>query len=109
MVGESVTLTVRTPSGRDSFNNPVYTETTATVADVLIGQPTAEEAQSSIDLYGKRCEVMLGIPKGDTHDWEDTTVTFWGHTWHTIGPMIMGIEANVPTRWHRKIRAARDE
>ena len=73
------------------------------------GEPTAEEAQSSIDLYGARCEVMLGIPKGDTHDWENTTVTFWGRTWHTIGPVIMGIEANVPTMWHKKIRAARDE
>ena len=109
MVGESVVLTVKTLSGYDSFNNPVYVTSTETVANVLIGQPTAEEAQSSIDLYGKRCEVVLGIPKGDTHDWEDTTVTFWGRTWHTIGPTIMGIEANVPTPWHRKIRAARDE
>lgn len=109
MIGESVVLTVKTQSGVDAFNDPVYTETTETVANVLIGQPTAEEAQSSIDLYGARCEVMLGIPKGDEHDWEDTTVTFWGKTWHTIGPVIMGIEANVPTMWHKKIRAARDE
>lgn len=109
MIGESVVLTVKTQSGVDAFNDPVYTETTETVANVLIGQPTAEEAQSSIDLYGKRCEVMLGIPKGDTHEWENTTVTFWGRTWHTIGPVIMGIEANVPTMWHKKIRAARDE
>ena len=109
MIGESVVLTVKTQSGVDAFNDPVYTETTETVANVLIGQPTAEEAQSSIDLYGARCEVMLGIPKGDTHDWENTTVTFWGRTWHTIGPVIMGIEANVPTMWHKKIRAARDE
>lgn len=109
MTGESVVLTVKTLSGVDGFNDPVYTETQETVANVLIGQPTAEEAQSSIDLYGARCEVMLGIPKGDTHEWENTTVTFWGRTWHTIGPVIMGIEANVPTMWHKKIRAARDE
>ncbi len=109
MIGESVVLTVKTQSGVDAFNDPVYTETQETVANVLIGQPTAEEAQSSIDLYGARCEVMLGIPKGDTHEWENTTVTFWGRTWHTIGPVIMGIEANVPTMWHKKIRCARDE
>lgn len=109
MTAETVVLTVKTPSGCDSMNNPVYVTTTETVANVLIGQPTAEEAQSSIDLYGKRCEVMLGIPKGDTHEWENTTVTFWGRTWHTIGPVIMGIEANVPTMWHKKIRCARDE
>ena len=109
MTGESVVLTVRSLSGYDAMNDSVYTETTETVANVLIGQPTAEEAQSSIDLYGKRCELMLGIPKGDTHDWEDTTVTFWGRTWHTVGPVLMGIEANVPTMWHKKIRVARNE
>ena len=109
MTGVSVALTVKTLSGYDSMNNPVYVTGTETVGNVLIGEPTAEEAQSSIDLYGKRCEVMLGIPKGDQHDWEDTTVTFWGKTWHTIGPIIMGIEENVPTPWHRKIRCARDE
>lgn len=109
MVGESVTLTVKTETGRDSFNNPTYSVTTVTVSNVLIGQPTAEEAQSSIDLYGKRCDYMLGIPKGDQHIWEDTTVSFWGHTFDTVGPMIMGIEANVPTQWHHKIRVTRRE
>ena len=109
MIGESVALTVKTETGRDAFNDPVYSTTTETVNNVLIGQPTAEEAQSSIDLYGKTCDYMLGIPKGDTHDWEDTTVTFWGYTWDTIGPTIMGIEQNVPTPWHRKIRVHRHE
>lgn len=109
MTAETVVLTVKTQSGTDAFNDPVYTETQESVHNVLIGQPTAEEAQSSIDLYGARCEVMLGIPKGDTHEWENTTVTFWGRTWHTIGPVIMGIEANVPTMWHKKIRVARNE
>ncbi len=109
MTAETVVLTVKTQNGYDAFHDPVYTETQESVHNVLIGQPTAEEARSSIDLYGARCEVMLGIPKGDTHDWENTTVTFWGRTWHTIGPVIMGIEANVPTMWHKKIRCARDE
>lgn len=109
MVGQSVTLKVKTLTGADSFNNPTYSVQDATVDDVLIGQPTAEEAQTSIDLYGKRCEVMLGIPKGDEHEWEDTQVVFWGRTWDTVGPVIQGIEANVPTRWHKKIRCARHE
>lgn len=109
MIGETVTLNVRTASTPDAFNDKTWTYTPTTVNNVLIGQPTADEAQSSIDLYGKKCELMLGIPKGDTHDWEDTTVVFWGRTWDTIGPTIMGIEANVPTPWHRKIRVKRHE
>lgn len=109
MRGETVILNTRTESTPDAFNDQTWTYTPASVDNVLIGQPTAEEAQTSIDLYGKRCELMLGIPKGDTHDWEDTTVVFWGRTWDTIGPTLMGIEANVPTPWHRKIRVARHE
>lgn len=109
MVGITVTLHVRTQTGTDAFNDPVYSETTVDVANVLAGQPTADEVTSGIDLYGKKAEFMLGIPKGDTHDWEDTEVEFFGRTFRTFGPTIMGIEANVPTMWHKKIRVARYE
>ena len=109
MVGASVVLHVRTRSGTDAFNDPVFTESTVTVANVLIGQPTTEEVTSSIDLYGKKTEYMLGIPKGDTHVWENTEVEFFGQTWQTFGAVIQGIEANVPTPWHRKVRVCRSE
>ena len=109
MIGASVVLHVRTKSGTDAFNDPVYTETTVTVANVLIGQPTTDEVTSSIDLYGKKTEYMLGIPKGDANAWEDTEVEFFGQTWRTFGAVIQGIEANVPTPWHRKVRVCRCE
>lgn len=109
MTGTTVLLHVRTQSGVDAYNDPVYTETTEAVANVLVGQPTTEEITSSIDLYGKRIEYMLGIPKGDTHDWEDTTVEIWGKPYRTFGATIQGIEANVPTPWHKKVRVARSE
>ena len=109
MVGQNVVLHVRTKSGTDAMNDPVYTDATVTVANVLIGQPTTEEVNSSIDLYGKRTEFVLGIPKGDAHVWEDTTVEFFGQTWRTFGSVIQGIEANVPTPWHKKVRVCRCE
>lgn len=109
MVGVSVVLHVRTASGTDAFNDPVFTETTVTVANVLIGQPTTDEVTSSIDLYGKKTEYMLGIPKGDTHVWTDTVVEFFGKSWQTFGDVIQGIEANVPTPWHKKVRVCRCE
>lgn len=107
MTGVPVVLHVRTQTGVDSFNNPVYEDSTVTVDNVLIGQPTTEEISSSIELYGKKIEYMLGIPKGDAHDWEDTMVEFWGQTYRTFGMTIQGIEANIPTPWHRKVRVER--
>ena len=118
MVGTTVTLyersqavTTDTPPAPvyDAFGDPVWTYTAVDVANVLIGQPTTDEITSSIDLYGKKCEYMLGIPKGDAHAWEDSKVVFFGQTWRTFGTVIQGIEANVPTPWHHKIRVARYE
>lgn len=107
MKGVSVTLHVKTQTGTDAFNNPVYTDSTTTVANVLIGQPTTEDITSSIELYGKKIEYMLGIPKGDTNNWEDTTVEFFGNTYRTFGFTMQGIEENIPTPWHKKVRVER--
>ena len=93
----------------DSFNDPVWEFKAVTVANVLVGQPTADEITSGIDLYGKKAEYMIGIPKGDEHAWEDADVEFFGRRWRTFGTVIRGIEANVPTPWHYKIRVARYE
>ena len=108
MKGVSVILHIKTQTGVDAFNNPVYADSTETVENVLIGQPTTEEIDSTISLYGKKIEYMLGIPKGDTHNWEDTIVEFWGNRYRTFGMTIQGIEANIPTPWHKKIRVERD-
>ena len=119
MVGITVTLyerqqavTTNTPPAPvfDRFRDPVWTYKAAvSVANVLVGQPTADEITSGIDLYGKKAEFMLGIPKGDAHAWEDAKIEFFGRTWQAFGPVIRGIEANVPTPWHHKIRVARYE
>lgn len=105
--GASVILYVKTPGAPDALNNLTYTKTPVQVDNVVIGQPTTDDITTSINLYGKRIEYMLGIPKGDTHDWEDTTVEFFGHTYRTFGHEIVGIEANVPLSWHKKIRVER--
>ena len=108
MIGVSVILHIKTQTGVDAFNNPVYADSTETVKNVLIGQPTTEEIDSTLSLYGKKIDYMLGIPKGDAHNWEDTIVEFWGDRYRTFGMTIQGIEANIPTPWHKKIRVERD-
>ena len=109
MTGVTVVLHVRTPSGVDAFNNPTFTDTTVNVANVLVGQPTTDEVTSSISLYGKKIEYMLGIPKGDANVWTDTVVEIFGEPFRTFGDTIQGIEANIPTPWHKKVRVARCE
>lgn len=109
MTGVTVTLYERVLTGHDALNDPVYALTPVDVPNVLVGQPTTDEVTSSIDLYGKRIEYMLGIPKGDTHNWEDTAVIIFGQTYRTFGSTIQGIEANVPTPWHKKVRVCRYE
>lgn len=104
MRGMTVTLTVRTASTPDAFNNPTWTETTVDVPGVLVGQPSTDDIASGISLYGKRIEYMLGIPRGDTHAWEDTKVQFFGRTFRTFGAVEQGIEDNIPGPWTRKVR-----
>lgn len=109
MRGVSVLLHVRTQSGTDAFNNPIWTEETVTVDNVLIGEPSTDDISSSISLYGKRIAYMLGLPKGDSHVWTDTVVEFFGGKYRTFGDTIQGIEENIPTPWHRKVRVERIE
>lgn len=109
MRGIPVTLHVKTQNGVDGFNSPVYTESLETVQNVLVGEPSSTDITDSISLYGKRIEYMLGIPKGDAHDWNDVTVEFFGRTYKTFGTVIEGIEAYIPTAWHRKVRCERIE
>ena len=110
MRGQTVTLYERKKTGTDAFGAPTYTETAVTVKNVLIGEPSTDDITSSIQLYeGHVIRYMLGIPKGDTHDWRDNRVEWtdaYGirHKTRTFGAPITGIEANIPTPWHMKVR-----
>ena len=106
-----ITVSVRTVTAVDTdpFNVPVVSETWEDVDDVLVGEPSTDDITTSMEMYGKRIAYMLGIPKGDAHVWKDTVVKWtdaYGteHTVRTFGVPITGIEANIPTRWHKKVR-----
>lgn len=110
MRGTTVTLYEQTPtSSVDDFGVPIVTETATSVENVLVGEPTSDDIATSTALYQKVIRYMLGIPKGDTHDWMDKKVEWtdaYGttHTVKTFGFPITGIEENVPTPWHMKVR-----
>ena len=109
MRGQTVTLYEKTQTGVDSFNRPIYEEAPVLVENVLIGEPSTDDITSSTDIYGKRIVFMLGIPKGDQHNWQDRKVSWtdaYGTviTVHTFGFPITGVEANIPGPWHKKVR-----
>lgn len=108
----SVILTEKTQSGTDAFNQPVYTTEDKTVSGVLVGEPSTDDITNAFTTYGAKLVYTLAIPKGDTHNWEDTTVTLpepFAGTYHTVGIPTAGIEANIPLRWNKKVKLERYE
>ena len=109
MIGITVTLYQQTQTGVDGFNRPVYEEVPVNVENVLVISASATEVLDTLNLTGKRAVYNLGIPKGDTHDWTDAVVEFFGRRWKTISFPREGIEENVPTMWHKKVQVERYE
>jgi hypothetical protein len=107
MKGTTIQLIVNTQSGTDPFGAPIYTEELVDVPDVLVGSPTTDDITDSLNLYGKKIEYMLGIPKGDTHNWTDAEVIIWGNRYRTFGYPITGEQANIPLRWGQNVRVER--
>lgn len=107
MKGMTIQLVKKTQIGTDSFNAPVYSEELINVDDCLVGQPTADDMSNTLALYGKTIAYTIGIPKGDTNNWIDTEVIFFGERFRTIGYPETGIQANIPLRWGQNIKVER--
>lgn len=107
--GIDITLYVKTKTGEDGFHDPIYTETPVMVHNVLVGQPSAEEITTELQLTGRRIAYTLAIPKGDANDWNDVRVEFWGQKFRTCGGAVQGIDALVPLCWNKKVQVERYE
>lgn len=105
--GITIQLLVKTESGRDAFNAPVYDEVWVNVDNVLVAPVSSTEALDILNLTGKKAEYNLGIPKGDTHDWEDCKVKFFGEIWRSVGFPQEGIEDLIPLFWNKKVMVER--
>lgn len=107
--GITVNLITKTGSGTDAFNRPIEQETTTPVDNVLVAplSQTGEEILSELSLNGKKAKYQLAIPKGDTHNWTDAEVEFFGERWRTIGFPTEGIEDLIPLDWNRKVLVER--
>lgn len=102
--GITVTLYSTAVASTDDFNRPTFTETPVQVKNVLVTPASAEAVINELSISGKRLVYELCIPKGDTNDWEDKKVAFFGRTWKTFGPVEEWIESMVPLAWNRKVK-----
>lgn len=107
MRGVTVYLHVKTESGTDAFGAPIYVDEVIPVDNVLIGEPSSDQALEDLNLYGKRLAYVLAIPKGDDNVWTDTEVEFFGETFRTYGEPTQGIEDLIPLSWNKKVRVER--
>lgn len=105
--GITVTLHTETLIGRDDFNAPIYAETPVNVDNVLVAPLSSTEALEALDLTGKKVVYQLAIPKGDTNDWEDKRVTFFGKDWHVVSFSTEGIDELIPLMWNKKVQVER--
>lgn len=105
--GIQITLINKKPVGKNPFGEVIYEDIEIPVENVLVAPTTNEDVISAMDLYGKRAAYTLGIPKGDTHDWEDAEVRFFGARWRTFGISTVGIDHLIPLEWNRKVLVER--
>ena len=105
----TVQLAVKVQTGTDPFGAPIYEEPTeyVDVSGVLVGQPSTDDVTNAIQMYGKRIDYTLGIPKGDTHNWVDTEVIIWGDKYQTVGYPVTGEQENIPLKWGKNVKVTR--
>lgn len=105
--GIPVVLIEKMPKGTDPFGASIYETREVVVENVLVAPSNTDDIVTTQDLTGKKAVFTLAIPKGDTHNWEDAAVKFFGKEWHTVGYPLEGIEENIPLSWNKKVMVER--
>jgi len=104
--GIQIILNEQTVTGVDDFNREVVETVAVPIDNVVVGQPSSEDVFNEINLSGKRVAYNLCIPVGDTHDWKNAVVEFYGKKWRTIGEPTQYMDGfmgeNFP--WNKQIK-----
>ena len=93
--------------GVDPFGKPIYDNADIEVENVLVAPVSSDDVVNQQSLTGKVAIYSLGIPKDDTHDWEDKEVKFFGQRWRTFGVPLEGMEHLIPLDWNKKVMVER--
>lgn len=105
--GIKVTLLIKQEVGKDAFDRPIYDYMEEAVENVLVAPASSDDIITTQELTGKKAVYSLAIPKGDTHEWTDAVVRFFGQEWRTLGFPLEGIEENIPLDWNKKVMVKR--
>ena len=107
--GITITLIDKVEVGKDPFNKPIYEDKPIEIENVLVSPTSSDDIVNQLTLTGKKAVYTLGIPKGDTHVWEEKEVLFFGKRWRTFGVQLEGIEHLIPLDWNKKVMVERYE
>lgn len=102
--GITVTLVDTVEIEKDPFGHPIYEQKEIEVSNVLVTPTTSDDIINSMELEGKKAVYILGIPKGDTHDWEDKEIRFFGQRFKSFGKVTEGIDHLIPLDWNKKVQ-----
>jgi hypothetical protein len=107
--GIPITLIDKQVVSKDPFGNSVNRDVEITINNVIVAPATTEDITNQMSLTGKKISYTIGIPKGDTNDWEEKEVRFFGKRWKTVGIPLEGIESMIPLEWNKKVMVERYE
>lgn len=107
--GIPVTLVNLVKTGTDPFGADAVTEKATVVDNVLVAPLNSDELVNELNLTGRRISYILGIPKGDSHNWENAIVEFFDDRFKTVGSPTQGIEDMIPLQWNKKVKVERIE
>lgn len=107
--GITVTLINKTQTGTDPFGAPIVTDMETYVDNVLVAPASSDDIVNNLSLTGRKAVYQLAIPKGDTHNWENAEVVFFGQRWRTFGIPLEGIGELIPLSWNKKVMVERYE
>jgi len=105
--GITVTLINKQEVGRDPFNKPIYEDVPIEVENVLVNPTSTDDIVNQLNINGKKAVYTLAIPKGDTNEWENAEVFFFGKRWRTFGIPTEGIDHLIPLDWNKKVMVER--
>ena len=101
MRGITIVLYKKEQIGVDAFNRPIYEKKREEIADVLIAPAQEQEILDTLNLTGRKAVYTLAIPKGDTHEWENSDRNA-GSGARSSDPASVEQESESGMLWHRK-------
>lgn len=107
--GITVILFDKVKTGSDGFGEPIYEERPIDIDNILVSPASTDDVTNQLNLTGKKVVYTLAIPKGDSHDWTNKVVQFFGQRWRTVGVPLEGIEDMIPLDWNKKVTVERYE